>query len=349
MTKGTGMSAATNAPTDPNDPLTYFWRRPVEDVATVVNTAISPGDAERHKILSLLVMALVSDAFNGNKHGETGNYPWRKGQFINGRYAGNSYLGHNIGCVAVDATGALMDFEFNHNEIFNSSVEHAEARLVRRIFNLNQNYDHWQTIDPKQLQDVSYPTTLSAVTIYTSLESCAQCSGIMTLGNVKSVVFLQSDRGQYRIGNILYNLSNPVALTHPGGATTQLPTKYGAPEPINADIFGFKYKAQLDAAYQNYVQTVTANPKTQYFYQPPGGGVIDASSSITSFLCCDPAKAIFDAAAAELDSLTLQLPAFTPTASGATTKPLTNAESLQQARSFRHYVATAGRRGTPHK
>lgn len=349
-------AAATNPPTDPNDPLTYYWRRPVEDVATVSNTPIIDPEAERHEIFSWLVMALVSDAFNGNKHGATGIYPWRGNQMIGpGRYEGGSYLGHNIACIAVDARGVIIDFDFNHNEIFNSSVEHAEARLIRRIFNLNQNYDHWDTIDPKNLQDVPYTTTLSGVTVYTSLESCAQCSGIMTLGNVNSVVYLQSDPGQYRIGNILYNLSNPMSISHPGssapGSSASPATKYGAPEPINAELFKFDLKTKLDDAYRSYVTKVLANPQSLFFYQPSGGGPADVSTSITSFLCCDAAKGIFDSGASRLGQmmpLSLQWPKYAPT-TGSGAPALTNSDILQEAQKFRHYVATVGRRGTPHK
>ena len=350
------MTTATTAPSDPKDPLTHYWRRPVEDVATVENTTTTAAENERHTILSLLVMALASDAWNGNKHGAVGDYPWRQKQKIPGtnRYLGNSYLGHNIVCLAVDARGAIIDFDFNHNEIYNSSVEHAEARLVRRIFNLNQNYDHWQTTEPGKLQDVPYTTTLSGVTIYTSLESCAQCSGIMALANVKSVIYLQSDPGQYRIGNILYNLSNPLAVSHPVSGKSPAgpsPTKYGAPEPINAgEVFGFRPKRELDAAYGDFVKVATANPDTKYFFRSTAPGVAaDTSTSITSFLCCDVAKDIFDQAAATLQNLNLEFGSFAPTLAGGGDKPFTNQGLLEEARKFRQYVAVAGRRGTPHK
>ena len=120
-----------------------------------------------------------------------------------------AYFGHNIACIAVDENGEIIDFDFNHNELYNSSAEHAEARLVRRIFSLNQAYDHWQTHGAGE-SFIPYANVFNGVTIYTSLESCAQCSGIMTLANMLRVVYLQSDPGQYLVGNILYNLSRPV-------------------------------------------------------------------------------------------------------------------------------------------
>jgi hypothetical protein len=142
-----------NPPVDPNDPLSIYWNKTVGELADVENTRVSPEEAERHTIFSLLVMALVSDAFNGNKKGATGTYPGRVSQLVEpgrckGDRFGDRYFGHNIACIAVDGRGEIIDFEFNHNELYNSSAEHAEARLVRRIFNLNQSFDHWQTVDP---------------------------------------------------------------------------------------------------------------------------------------------------------------------------------------------------------
>ena len=163
-------------------------------------------------------------------------------------YRGGTYLGHNIGAIAVDARGTIVDFDFNHNEVFNSSVEHAESRLVRRLFGLAQVFDPWRqagvgmapecrargrrrargrarpapreaprtflfTADPvATLSAVAgaapaqrgYGTLLADVSIYTSLESCAQCSGIMALANVREVAYLQYDQGQYLVGNLMY-------------------------------------------------------------------------------------------------------------------------------------------------
>ena len=80
----------------------------------------------------------------------------------------------------------MIDFEFNHNEIFNSSAEHAEARLIRRVFSLSQINNGWDVLAAGDKKDAKYGNIFSAVTIYTSLESCAQCSGIMALANVQT-------------------------------------------------------------------------------------------------------------------------------------------------------------------
>ena len=79
------------------------------------------------------------------------------------------YLGHNIACIAVDGNGAIIDFDFNHNDFFRSTVEHAESRLVRRLFSLTPIYDSWKT--GQRIDDRSKAFSLSDVTLYTSLES----------------------------------------------------------------------------------------------------------------------------------------------------------------------------------
>jgi tRNA(Arg) A34 adenosine deaminase TadA len=345
------MASIPAPPGDPTDPLAVYWEQPVYELTECESTPISREERERLSIFSLLTMAITFDAWNGNKHDQWGDYPWREGQKIEGGlYRGGRYFGHNIGCIAVDARGAIIDFDFNHNDLFSSSAEHAEARLVRRIFNLNQNYDRWQTIDPSQIINVSYGTILSGVSLYTSLESCAQCSGIMTLGNVKRVIYLQSDPGQYKIGNILYNLSNPLAISHPSGtpSSSSPPVqKYGAPEPVSADLFDFPYKKALDEGYAAFAKEMAANPDHRYFWKPPDGANTDASKSITSFLCTDMAQDIYRGAAEDLTSFRLEYPEYVP--ADGPSNSLSNINVLDQALRFRAYVAKAGNRGTPHK
>src|SRR5207245_7885348 len=122
---------------------------PVAELVSLPAPVLEEGEVERHVLFSRLLMALIDRYFNGNKHGRGGDYHgWREAQKEGGQLAGGDYLGHNIACLAVDAPGEVTDFDFNHNEVFNSSVEHAESRLVRRIFSLTQIYDNWATRAP---------------------------------------------------------------------------------------------------------------------------------------------------------------------------------------------------------
>ena len=64
---------------------------------------------------------------------------------------------------------------------------------------------------------------MNAVTLYTSLESCAQCSGVMSLAGIKQIVYLQNDFTAYKIGNIMYNLANRSETMDSEGKVTSLP------------------------------------------------------------------------------------------------------------------------------
>lgn len=315
--------------------IDHYVNLPVRDLIAPTPRTILQEECERHTIYSLLLMSIVAFNWCGNKRTivdgkpdpskDYGNcpllddgHPYRK----RGMYLKGQYLGHNIAAFATDRDGYVIDFDFNHNEIFNSSVEHAEARLLNRLFKLTNIHDSWDVGDKKSKifeKDLdAYGNALKGVTVYTSLESCAQCSGIMTLGNVNEVVYLQSDPGQYNIGNIMYRLSKP----------DDEQKKTPAPRPIGADNFAFHFFDQLNAAFKKY-----AADKTE--------------PSMTSFLCTEVAYLIFLAAEDELASLNLAFPDWRkPTSSGPSR--LTNADVLDECRSFYRYVAERGRRGTPH-
>jgi tRNA(Arg) A34 adenosine deaminase TadA len=318
---------------DPKAPLAEYWNKKVSELATAQPTSIRDEDAERHYIFSLLVAALVHRFWNGNKNGQTGEYPWRQGQKLSsGIYDGGQYLGHNIACIGVDGLGEVIDFDFNHNEIFSSSVEHAESRLVRRVFSLAQVYDDWhmRRSDAQQKPD-DYMNILSNVTVYTSLESCAQCSGIMALGKLKAVAYLQQDPGQFAIGNILRNL------------TTQ---SLRAPLPISADLYRFPYYDVLNRGFRSFYQDVLKRP----FYTDSTGQIQDNSQSITSFLCTDEAKTIFDEAFKEFQAYKVKFSSYKPLDNGKPNpRMLTNEQVLNHVREFFKYASACGHRGTAHK
>ncbi len=344
--------------------LAPYWERPVSEFASVDPAPLDRGAKERHRIFSLLLMSIVSNYWNGNKYGETGDYgSWRKrqlaGKTTTGEnfYEGGTYQGHNIGALAVDGEGRVIDYDFNCNTIFDSSVEHAESRLVRRVFALNQIYEPWTALDsrlsstaarPRQVRKVfatavtdransdrsavlrSYSTLLADVTIYTSLESCAQCSGIMTLGSVKEIVYLQWDQGQFLIGNLMYK------------ATANTGSGFRAPRPISGDEFNFEYFAKLNEKNVEFSATVGDHP----FYTQ--GEVSVRTPSVTSFLCTDSACAIYAAAAAELNQWEdARVPDYVPP--GAPTTTLPNSDVLLEAKDFQKYANELGNRGAPHR
>jgi len=342
-------------------PFANNWAKPLSQVVHIDLSAAAPELAseavrERHRIYCHLLMKLMVRFWNGNKRGPLGSYPRRVKQMEavqpvqpTQRYRGDMiadpdrlrvnwdrYVGHNIACIAVDGNGEIIDFDFNHNDFFRSSAEHAESRMVRRLFSLTDVFDSWKT--GERIGDRSRAFSLQNVTLYTSLESCAQCSGVMSLGGVKQVVYLQNDFTAYMIGNIMFNLANPVA---------GLP---GAPKPIPASAVELAQFQRLNDANLAFVKDIqdahARNDSTRAFFISPDKSFVDYDPSITSFLCTDAARDIFEDGGKGLDTLTLKF----PTDKHPDERDvLTNEQCLEEARSFFKYADIEGYRGSPHK
>lgn len=330
------FSAAVHseAPGSLSPELRHYWDLPVSELATLREPLPGPEERERHRIFALMLMALVHHYWNGNKRGRRGTYPWNESN-SSGPYLGDDYQGHNIAAIAVNRDGVILDFDFNHNRLFNSSTEHAEARLVRRLFSLSQLSDTWRPSLDQHVPRNDY-NMLADVTVYTSLESCAQCAGIMSLGRIKQVVYLQTDPGMYFIGRILRNLTDQTLR---------------APLPIAAGEINIPYFGRLDAAADNFASRVATEP----FWVD--GDAKDVSDSVTSFLCTKMARDIFAEGAAEFRELvanpTVQLnySDHRPQNPDGTTNPLakSNVDVVGEASDFLAYATISGRRGTPHR
>jgi tRNA(Arg) A34 adenosine deaminase TadA len=362
ITPDAATISAASIPKDlEGSPLGSLWDDPVHSIATldVLQAARELNDPivlERHRIYCELLMALVARFWNGNNRGPIGLYPWREAQRQPGqgsggnfRYRGDCldthvpdpnrvnwdrYLGHNIACLAVDGRGEIIDFDFNHNHIFRSSVEHAESRVARRLFSLTNINDTWHTGD--RIPGKSRAFSLQDVTIYTSLESCAQCSGIMSLARVKQVVYLQNDPGQYRVGNIMFNLAGE----DQHGPLSTL--------PVPASLLGMTCMQDLNLAYADFVARIKAaqgrNDAHGAYFCAGGAAPPDFDISITSFLCTDRAREIFARTAQQfLSGRVEELPP--PERDSA----MTNAQCLRHALQFYQYADIEGFRGTPHK
>jgi tRNA(Arg) A34 adenosine deaminase TadA len=363
---GATLGSAQAQPSPPpgfvdQPPFANNWAKPLSEVVHIDLSAAAPelsseAVRERHRIYCHLLMKLMVRFWNGNKRGPLGSYPRRVKQMEAGqptqptqRYRGDMiadpdrlrlnwdrYVGHNIACIAVDGNGEIIDFDFNHNDFFRSSAEHAESRMVRRLFSLTDVFDSWKTGD--RIGDKSRAFSLQNVTLYTSLESCAQCSGVMSLGGVKQVVYLQNDFTAYMIGNIMFNLANPVA---------GLP---GAPKPIPASAVELPQFQRLNDANLAFVKDIqdahAHNDSTRAFFISPDKSFVDYDPSITSFLCTDAARDIFEDGGKELDTLTLKFP---DDKHPDERDVLTNKQCLEEARSFFKYADVEGYRGSPHK
>ena len=372
LASATTIASAQQAdPLDPGfdqqDPLKHYWTKPLGEIVHVdygkdAKDLERPESQERHRIYSYLLMKLIHRFWNGNKNGPIGSYPLRAQQLDaagSNRYRGDinersdkshiswdRYLGHNIACIAVDGLGHIIDFDFNHNAFFRSSAEHAESRLVRRLFSLTDIFDSWKTgphVDAKP-----HAALLSEVTLYTSLESCAQCSGVMSLAGIKQIVYMQNDFTAYKIGNIMYNLANRTPIKDDNGNVTgSIPS---APVPIPGSKVGIAEFDKLNQGNLDFIATMNAG--SEPFFK--SGNFVDRDPSITSSLCTDTAFDIFKAGGGNLDNLQLQFgsyrfPVQDPLPEDLTKRALTNEECLAQARKFFEYVDVEGYRGSPHK
>jgi tRNA(Arg) A34 adenosine deaminase TadA len=371
------------------------WANSLSEITNIDFSFIAPGLAqeevkERHRIYCYLLMKLIYRFWNGNKHGPLGTYPHRaaqvefasrrsppdqryRGDIIAGldpentRIAWDRYLGHNIACIAVDGNGAIIDFDFNHNDLFRSTVEHAESRLVRRLFTLTDGFDSWNTKHKigersrfsgwntgQRVGNRSRSFSLNQVTLYTSLESCAQCSGIMSLANVKEIFYLQNDFTAYMIGNIMYNLANPIQAKDPQNPAAALLTFPGAPLPIPASLIGLEEFNELNEknlTFCNRLRNADHTDPSQAFFVSDDKTYMDFGPSITSFLCTDDARATFKSGGSKLDTLPLAFPGFQPSnqSSAGNSTMLTNLQCLDEAQRFFNYADVDGNRGSAHK
>ena len=358
------------------EPLIENWTKQLNQVVQVdlrkdAPELADPSVCERHRVYCYLLMKLIHRFWNGNKRGPLGTYPLREQQqdaIKQGpqRYRGDMiadpggvrvnwdrYLGHNIACIAVDGNGEIIDFEFNHNEFFRSSAEHAESRMVRRLFGLTDIFDNWKTAlacrDLKQsFNPKARAASLNDVTLYTSLESCAQCSGVMSLAAIKQVIYIQNDFTAYKIGNIMYNLANRKADAQGKGSTP------GAAIPIAASEIGLDEFARLNAANLAFAKDIVAAGNTN----PPDvsraffvgqDGKADFDPAISSFLCTDKARAIFADGGSKLDTLKLEHGASKFPNAPDRPDVLSNDDCLNHAKDFYSYADIEGYRGSPHK
>jgi tRNA(Arg) A34 adenosine deaminase TadA len=378
LASGTPAVAQTDPPKgfDAQKPIATNWLKPLSQVVDVdfdtdAGELQQEAVRERHRIYCRLLMKLITRFWNGNKRGPLGSYPLRAAQIepiqSNGpgqptqRYRGDvvkdpdpsgprvswdRYLGHNIACIAVDGNGEIIDFDFNHNDLFRSTAEHAEARMVRRLFSLTDIFDSWKT---GRVPGKPRAASLTKVTLYTSLESCAQCSGVMSLAGVKQVVYLQNDFTAYKIGNIMYNLANriPTAKDALGNVLADRP---GAPVPIPASMIDLEEFDALNKANLDFVSDLKAaearRDSSNAFFVSSDKNFVDYDPVITSFLCTDKARQIFEQGGNKLDEVPLK---FTNSRFPDDKDVLTNEQCLAEAREFFKYVDIEGYRGSPHK
>lgn len=167
--------------------------------------------------------------------------------------------GYNIGSVLLNNTsedGRLVFWGRNSNTITENETQHGEVRLML-------GYLAKLHADRESGKVVPNIKTLKGYTVYTTLEPCAQCSGMMTLQNIYRTVYGQKDPG---FGDALERLELDSSSLKDGYKPY--------PRPVISDRSNISYCIQLEEAYSKYT----------------------ASGHITDFLKSDEAKKIFESA-----------------------------------------------------
>ncbi len=172
----------------------------------------------------------------------------------------NNERGYNIGSVLLNSKekeGRLVFWGINSNNITRNETQHGEVRLMIGYLSKLQK----ERAKNKPVPNIQ---TLKGYTIYTTLEPCAQCSGMMTLQNVYRTVYGQKDPG---FGDALERLQ-----------LDSLPNGYAPyPRAVKSVRSNITYCTQLENGYSKYIKNIE-NPH------------------ITDFLKSNEAKGIFASA-----------------------------------------------------
>ena len=98
--------------------------------------------------------------------------------------------GHNIASILVDPAGSPVFWARNSRYITKNGTQHGEVRLIRNFLNCS---DKIEFLD-EQVEN-PYPGAIPGrgFTLYTTLEPCVMCTGMMTMAKVWRAVYVQSD------------------------------------------------------------------------------------------------------------------------------------------------------------
>lgn len=122
--------------------------------AFALESPVSPQQTERDEIFSLAVLDMVYRDWQSSTNGR----------------------GHNIGSILVDSQNRPLFWARNSVTVTNNATQHGEVRLIQAFLNC---------------QGVG--KYMSGYTIYTTLEPCAMCTGMIAMTQLNRVVYVQAD------------------------------------------------------------------------------------------------------------------------------------------------------------
>lgn len=202
--------------------LKSFQTQPVEIIVQEDTTKLTVS-AEVDEIFSLLAYSIVYKYWQDHD---------RKGR------------GYNVGSILVSPNNEILDWGINSVNQTENCTQHGEVRLMTRYLDKDGVY------------------TLNNHTIYSTLEPCAMCAGMMTMASIKRTVNGQRD---YHFSKALERLAYN---SEPHGGYPPYP------RIVLSENTPSRFGATLDEAYQDYIKE--------------GNKPI-----ITKFLSTTAAKAIF--------------------------------------------------------
>jgi tRNA(Arg) A34 adenosine deaminase TadA len=168
-----------------------------------------PVQIERDAIFSLLSLAVV------NKNWQTPE--------------SNPVRGYNIGSVLVAPSGQVVKWARNAVDTTGNGTQHGEVRLITSYLNTTEFFS--------LASEDNEPYVL-----YTSLEPCAMCSGMMTLQSLHRTVYSQTDPDY---GKAIQRLEFDASTC--GGCPPY-------PRGVISDVSPSDYRVWLDTAYANYLE-----------------------------------------------------------------------------------------------
>ncbi|PPK87245.1 cytidine/deoxycytidylate deaminase-like protein [Neolewinella xylanilytica] len=142
--------------------------------------------------------------------------------------------GYNVGCILVDTADRVVDYALNHVSQQENATQHGEVRLMTGYLDRPGIY------------------ALEGHTIYSTLEPCAMCAGMMTMVSIDRTVNGQPD---YYFSKALERLSFDSQSI--GGYAPY-------PRTVTSVVTPAAYSQQLDDAYHQYIREGNAPIITRF-------------------------------------------------------------------------------------
>lgn len=167
--------------------------------------------------------------------------------------------GYNIGAVLVNKENKVVAFELNAINSTDNSTQHGEVRVITKFLEKERCFN------------------LDGYSIYTTLEPCVMCAGMITMTDIDRAIFGQRD---IQFSKAFERLSMD---TTPIGGFPPYPRK------VETYVSQLDFALDLDVAYQEFLQN-------------------DDEKVLAKFLASEQAKAIYKSSYAHFLEYTVRYP-----------------------------------------